>query len=345
MGYTVNGQDLSIYAECQRSEDTRIASDFNDKYIEPGTIKHTSLAEGFEYNEPYEYFLYEGNAVLAKKGTRPNTNLRCEVSEAGLYYLTKFSDGEVWLLDQEIEYNNHTTIRSGYKIGDEKDDLQYVFIGLFGAGGGASGGNSAINVQGRGGASGGSVFALVKLVHESISEVCGINTLPIVCGQGGNGCRGNNVAQAGKLTGLYIREELPYIYASGGGGAYGQNRGVLVPSKTKDLHFVTVLTVISGANAGSNNNKGESVPITTTPQYAPIGENGSITFGGYVNSTGRWASAGGNGPLGSGGNSYGGNGDWGDSGQITGGGGGGNYRTFGTTGGGNGGNGVIRIYY
>ena len=345
MGYTVNGQELSLLAECQSKEDGRIESVFNDKFTELSDMKYVSLADEFDYSESCNNFLVNNQAVLAKKGTRPNTNLRCDVAVPGLYYLTKFTDGEVWLLDNYIKFNDNSTARKGHKISDSNEDLQYVFLGLFGAGGGASGGNAIVNVNGRGGASGGAIFALVKLTHEEVIGICEANSLPLYCGAGGNGCTGSNSAQSGKYTGLYNGEGLPCIYASGGGGAQGEKRGIASKSEIKDLVFVTDISIVSGANAGVNGLVGESVIETTTTRFAPIGENGSITFGGYANDTGGRAGAGGNGPLGKGGNSYDGNGDWGDNGQLTGGGGGGNYKTFGTTRGGNGGHGTIRVYY
>ncbi len=343
MGYSVDNRPLEEIAECMPLEDSRTASEFNELYGIKNK-KFIGTAKDFCYDEPLDYFLVKDKSVLAKKGTRPNTNLRGETTTPNQYYLTKFVDGEVWLLDTKLLYTDTQTARTGIKIGSIEEDLQYVFLGLFGAGGGGSGGNSWVGVQGRGGASGGTVFCVVKLCHDVVADVCDVNQLPLQCGAGGVGCKGNNSAQAGKFTGLYISEDI-CLCASAGGGAKEESCGTASPSKANGLDFVTVLALHSGANGGRYDYVGDSVPLTTTTQYAPQGENGSITFGGFTNFSNGQASAGGNGPLGKGGNSRGGNGDWGDDADLTGGGAGGNFTPFGTSKGGNGGSGCIKIYY
>lgn len=343
MDYSVNNIPLEEIAECKPLNDSRTASTFNELYNIKNK-KFIGTAKDFFYNEPINYFQVNDKSVLARKGTRPNTNLRAETTNPNLYFLTKFEDKEVWLLDSKLLFTDNQTTRTGIKIGSTEEDLQYVFLGLFGAGGGGSGGNAIANRQGRGGASGGTIFCMVKLDHEAIANVCDKNQLPMQCGLAGQGCKGSNQAQHGKYTGLYVNDNQ-CLCASGGNGANGPTTGLKGVSKSKGLSFITLISLDHGANGGMHDYAGESVPRTVTPSYAPSGENGSITFGGFANTTGNKASAGGNGPLGKGGNSNSKNGDNGDNANITGGGGGGNYYSFGTTRGGNGGNGCIKIYY
>lgn len=340
MEFAINMVDATKLCEVLKaSGDNRTASAFMDFYKGKENNRFVAFAPGYLYSKAKGYFNIHGNAVLAEKGTRPNCNERYRSTSPAIIYLIRFTDGEVRICSEALAYDTPITSRTGVVIGASDENIQYMFVGCFGAGGGGSGGNAI--TSGVGGASGGAVFGCLALEHNNSNLP--INTIPFTIGAGGNSVTGHNTGGNGGDSGLIVGGGS--FIGAGGNGADSGNVGQPRASVNDGISFLIPLGVTNGAAGGGEDSSGKAVPITGTQNYAPEGENSSISYGGFSNSADGRGGGGGNGPLGKGGNGPSGAGSGGNAGGITGGGSGGNFKAFGTTSSGKGGNGCVIIYY
>lgn len=331
-----NKINLGTIAEIARNNDDRMTTDINSRN------RFVEYIDGYFYSRRIETdFNVKGKQmILSKKGTRPNTNLIYQSIDYGVTkYLIKFTKCDVWICDTELSCDGKD--RNGIQIATEEEDLQYVFVALFGAGGGGSGSSLFPATSGDGGAGGGALFCCVRLEHDNFCS-CKRNTLPIVIGKGGQGSNGRNNGEDGLSTGYYYTNE---IYCIGGGGEGGRaSVAKTTLSGNVGIPFIEEITVAHGGYGGLSQDNGQSIDKITTAQYGASQEKTQIgcygTSGGISDGRGG---GGGAGALGNGGNGkrYNQNGE---DGQLTAGGSGGSYGTAARKGG-NGGHGEIRIYY
>lgn len=275
---------------------------------------------------------------VAEIGTRPNCNLRLEVTIPGQYYLIKFSDGSVRLTTDSVSYDSSPT---GTIIAEADENIKFLICELLGGGGGGAGGGSIFS--GCGGASGGYILGLIKLEHEAGANWAK-NSLPLRVGSGGSGIRDRNQAGNGEDTGFWISNNLA-LCAAGGNGANGGDEGSarvsLIAGVDDIFHSFYIIQGRSGHNGGGHDNSG---PYEFTG-LGPAEENTKLTYPSFSSGSGTvYGGDGGNSVMAAGGSCPSGTGKNGNNGTGFGAGGAGGSGAPTSTGG-NGINGVIRFYY
>ena len=356
MPFLIGGTDVNTLAETAALNDPREATGFsNSNYRYYGYThqdwfgtKMIMNYAGYIYSNEIgvnSRFLKAGSAFysVAAKGCRPFTRKLWDTSTPNLYYVNRFSDGEVWV-------STTPASRTGTRISTASQNIKYVFTMLIAPGGGGGGGNGT--VSGGGGGGGSFLFLCHQLVDNWIYR--------LYVGEGGAaGARNSDGGNGGQCQAALFRDTnwagsgVTSINIFGGSGAGGGNNsgnagaGGNSASSPTSNSYIQIIDQYKGMDGGSKNNAGGSSPNTNTTAYNP--ENSRLNFGSGSGGTGA-SNGGGGGGSGwyfgvnhAGGN--GGGGSAGGDGAIGAGGGGGAWMLFAGYTGGSGGNGYAALFY
>lgn len=289
------------------------------------------------------YFKVNGEATsFARKGCRPRFNLRATITEIGVdYYVIKSDDGAIWL-------SKAPTITApdaeAVEIIPASVDCQDPLCEIIGAGGGGSGGGTALN--GVGGGAGAYFLGCLRGVGGGVSEEYYLFRFRITSGGGTGSSNRGKAGDGGDVEIGYDGRST--VYTIGGGkGADGGTAG----AGGTITSFLADVPQSLYAEAGSNGYAGLSGDHTFEQITVRCGYEGETqcekVYGPYSVESNE-AGAGGNSFFGAGGapgNSYGDDGESPEATAYGAGGGGGRMKPFGSTTGGNGGGAVINIYY
>lgn len=354
MAYYINGVNVTALAETLPTTDAREATGFTTSNYKYSGYTHQDWF-GTKMAMNYDGYIYSGECGIggkylkggsawfsvSKKGCRPMPVARWISSSPGMWFINKFSDGEVWV-------STAAYTKSGTRISTSSENINYIYVAICGSGGG--GGGSSGTVSGGGG--GGGCFSYsCRMLSTGFF-------LRVVIHDGGAGGSGNSNGTSGTNTQVEGYRSVDYgtsgVYSfsayggsagqSGGNGGGGGSGGTMNPyTPSNGGGYTYRITENDGASGGSKNNGGGSTSSSTTSAYNP--ENKTYRYGGGSGGGGNYGGGGAGSWVGYSGGKGGAAYEAGGSGGAGAGGGGGAFVLFSSRDGGKGGSGYVEIMY
>lgn len=350
MAYLINGVNIERLAETKALNDRRTATGFSSSpYLFSGNTYETATSKKFIMN--YTGYMYSGDCgvgaklhkqnteffSVSKKGCRPLQYKKWDTSSSGIYFLTKFSDGEIWV-------GNTALSRSGTRIATAEEDINYMYVMQISGGGGGAGSNST--KSGGGGGGGSFAFNCIKImpnmVHRFVLHPGGASGGVNANGRSGGDCscelyRDTNYGSSGIYSFWLHGGGAGTISSSGSGGS----KSSYSPTSNS---YITLLDYYSGASGGGAGSSGGGHSNRNTTAYNP--ENVTSNYGSSSGGGGNIGGGGGGGWYyghdgGKGGAGY----ENGGNGGIGAGGGGSAWVLFSGRSGGSGGNSYCALFY
>jgi len=328
MPYLWNGVDLFQQCEWGGNCDKHAISNsnyrLNGQTLAAAGRAPVATTAGYLYSgetfTPTGYMLKGAQVVLQKAGCRPRINgaQLYHQTNAGTYYINRFTDGEVWV-------STTANSRTGTIISNSDASLLYPhgirYVMLRIVGGGGRGGNGSLpwNVGGGGGGGATAVCCVrlpvngnVRIIVGAVGSPSGIecDTFFVSANGGGNGGSGSTTGGSGGSVsgGTQSADGILLASASGGsgGGYYNAGGGSSISFTDYAPEGGSISWLASGGSSGSGTGGGGGA--STCGQ-------GGRTDNGNLNNNGSM----GNGPGagGSGGNYSSGTGGAGSPGAAT----------------------------